>query len=114
MRANLLNNYLTGTYHVPVRPIVPQLGLHWKHVLVIRLASPKKYNRITDQRVNFDADYNYITRMKILPLSLLALVLIIVAGDIPHLNKKQINQLIDDTKINYGSTVRIKANAFAY
>lgn len=52
--------------------------------------------------------------MKISPVSLLPLLLIIVVGDIPHLNKKQINQLIDDTKINYGSTVRIKANAFAY
>lgn len=42
------------------------------------------------------------------------MISVIVLGDIPHLNKKQINELIDSTKINYGSTIRIKANAFAY
>ena len=35
-------------------------------------------------------------------------------ADIPHLNKKQIADKIDSTKINYGSTVRIKAAAFPY
>lgn len=52
--------------------------------------------------------------MKIIPLALLALLLITTLADIPHLNKKQINELIDQTKINYGSTVRIKANAFGF
>ena len=44
-------------------------------------------------------------------ISLLALV---VLGEIPHFTKKQIGEKIDSTKINYGSTVRIKANAFNY
>lgn len=52
--------------------------------------------------------------MKISRLAVLFLLLVIVLADIPHLNKKQINDLIDSTKINYGSTVRIKANAFPY
>ena len=52
--------------------------------------------------------------MKFITTAILLLLLHTVLADIPHLNKKQINELIDQTKINYGSTIRIKANAFAY
>lgn len=47
----------------------------------------------------------------------LTLVFILVAAviaEIPHLNRKQIAEKIDSTKINYGSTIRIKAAAFPY
>lgn len=37
-----------------------------------------------------------------------------VLAEIPHLNRKQIAEKIDSTKINYGSTIRIKAAAFPY
>ena len=49
-------------------------------------------------------------------LSVLAVLVLVteVVSDIPHYTKKQINDLIDKTKINYGSTIRVKANAFAY
>lgn len=52
--------------------------------------------------------------MKMIKATLLALLLLAVLADIPHLNKKQIMEKIDSTKINYGSTVRIKASAFPY
>lgn len=35
-------------------------------------------------------------------------------AEIPHLNKQQITEKIDNTKLYYGSTVRIKAAAFPY
>jgi hypothetical protein len=38
----------------------------------------------------------------------------VTLAEIPHLNKKQIADKIDSTKINYGSTIRIKAAAFPY
>ena len=46
----------------------------------------------------------------ILPAVLVALTL----AHIPHLNKQQISQKIANTKINYGSTVRLKASAFNF
>jgi hypothetical protein len=45
---------------------------------------------------------------------LLLLLTALALAEIPHLNKKQIADKIDSTKINYGSTVRIKAAAFPY
>ena len=45
---------------------------------------------------------------------LLLLLCVLAIADIPHLNKKQIADKIDTTKINYGSTIRIKAAAFPY
>jgi hypothetical protein len=59
-------------------------------------------------------DYNYITRMRMTRVLLALLLCVVVLTDIPHLNKKQINEKIDSTKINYGSTIRIKAAAFPY
>ena len=49
-------------------------------------------------------------------IAILVVVLFIgtVLSDIPHYTKKQINDLIGQTKINYGSTIRIKAHAFAF
>jgi hypothetical protein len=44
----------------------------------------------------------------------LALLVVIVVSEIPHFTKKQIMDKIDSTKINYGTTIRIRANAFAY
>jgi len=58
-------------------------------------------------------DYN-ITRMKARTFVALTLLLITVLAEIPHYTKKQIAEKIDTTKINYGSTIRIKANAFNY
>ena len=46
----------------------------------------------------------------ILPTILVTLAL----AHIPHLNKQQISQKIATTKINYGSTVRLKASAFNF
>ena len=45
---------------------------------------------------------------------LLATLLTLALTHIPHLNKQQISQKIATTKINYGSTVRLKANAFNF
>ena len=45
------------------------------------------------------------------------LVCLLVVGavcEIPHLNKKQISEKIDSTRVMYGSTIRIKAAAFPY
>ncbi len=58
--------------------------------------------------------YYNITRMKAQPFIVLSLLLITVLAEIPHYTKKQIAEKIDTTKINYGSTIRIKANAFNY
>jgi hypothetical protein len=58
-------------------------------------------------------DYK-ITRMKGQLLVALALLLFTILAEIPHYTKKQIAEKIDTTKINYGSTIRIKANAFNY
>lgn len=44
----------------------------------------------------------------------LSLLLILICCEIPHFTKKQINDKIDSTKINYGSTIRIKANLFNF
>ena len=52
--------------------------------------------------------------MKMIRITLIILAIIAIKCSIPHLSKKQINDLIANTKINYGSTVRIKANAFNY
>jgi hypothetical protein len=52
--------------------------------------------------------------MKMIRLALVILVFVGVMGEIPHLNKKQITEKIDSTKINYGSTIRIRASAFPY
>jgi hypothetical protein len=52
--------------------------------------------------------------MKAQPFIVLSLLLITVLAEIPHYTKKQIAEKIDTTKINYGSTIRIKANAFNY
>lgn len=48
------------------------------------------------------------------PLRILLLLFSLALAGIPHLNKKQIADKIDSTKIYYGSTVRIKAAAFPY
>lgn len=58
--------------------------------------------------------YNYITRMRMNTGLIVLLLCALALADIPHLNKKQIADKIDSTKINYGSTVRIKAAAFPY
>ena len=58
-------------------------------------------------------DYK-ITRMKGQLLVALALLLFTILAEIPHYTKKQIAEKIVTTKINYGSTIRIKANAFNY
>jgi hypothetical protein len=52
--------------------------------------------------------------MKLVRIALLFLLASVVLADIPHLNKKQIIEKIDSTKIYYGSTIRIKAAAFPY
>ena len=52
--------------------------------------------------------------MKPTTLLLLTLLAIIAFAEIPHFTKKQIMEKIEATKINYGSTIRIRANAFAY
>lgn len=44
----------------------------------------------------------------------ICLLALTVLAEIPHYTKKQIGEKIDSTKINYGSTVRIKATAFNY
>ncbi len=52
--------------------------------------------------------------MKFNNISILFILITIVLTEIPHLNKRQITEKIDSTKINYGSTLRIKAAAFPY
>ena len=52
--------------------------------------------------------------MKFITIIITIILIFNIICDIPHLNKKQINERIDQTKINYGSTIRIKANAFPY
>ena len=52
--------------------------------------------------------------MTYLPPAILLILCTVALADIPHLNKKQISEKIDSTKIYYGSTVRIKAAAFPY
>lgn len=52
--------------------------------------------------------------MRISQLFALLLLIILAQTAIPHLNKKQISEKIDSTKIYYGSTVRIRAAAFAF
>lgn len=52
--------------------------------------------------------------MKLLKILLATLIITTALASIPHYTKKQINDLIGGTKINYGSTVRIKASAFNY
>lgn len=52
--------------------------------------------------------------MRITQIFALLLLIILAQTAIPHLNKKQISEKIDSTKIYYGSTVRIRAAAFAY
>lgn len=59
-------------------------------------------------------DYNKYNTYKMIRFMPLILSLVLVLGEIPHLNKKQINEKIDSTKINFGSTIRIKAIAFNY
>lgn len=41
-------------------------------------------------------------------------LLFIALAEIPHLNKQQITEKIDTTKLYYGSTIRIKAAAFPF
>ena len=52
--------------------------------------------------------------MKFITIALTILLIQLACASIPHYTKKQINELIGGTKINYGSTVRIKANAFNF
>ena len=52
--------------------------------------------------------------MKLIAAIITILLVCNVLTSIPHYTKKQINELISNTKINYGSTVRIKANAFNF
>ena len=56
--------------------------------------------------------YNTNTRMKTILFSLA--LLFIALAEIPHLNKQQITEKIDTTKLFYGSTIRIKAAAFPF
>lgn len=52
--------------------------------------------------------------MRSIRLAIVLCMCLAVLAEIPHLNKKQIAEKIDSTKINYGSTIRIKAAAFPY
>jgi hypothetical protein len=52
--------------------------------------------------------------MKFAHLALMLFFTAIVMADIPHYNKKQIQEKIDGTKVMYGATIRIKAAAFPY
>ena len=53
------------------------------------------------------------TRMP-LPALLFAALLALALAEIPHLNKKQIADKIAATQITFGSTVRLKAQAFNF